>query len=312
MINDPLVTVNILSFNRKNELRLTLKKVLEQSYKQIEIIVVDNASVDGTPEMVMKEFPSVKIIKLEKNFGIAGWNEGFKKSNGEYVLVLDDDSYPDNTTIMEGISALENNKFEIVAFNIINLRTGQSETADFKNINPYQFTGCGALIKKNVFERIGYYDNNFFIYFNEIDFCIRAYDAGLRIIYLDHAKVYHIQTTTSRVNNNQHPYLSRYRYYHNFLGWHIFLIKNFDLKYSLKYLCKWIVNRFIVCLKYPYFNTFLKALFVVIIRTPKIIIHRKVVKLEIQQYYNYGNMPFIDRWFYKDFDKKKFISKWIV
>ena len=83
MENDqPLVTVNILSYNRKDELRNTLQKVYEQDYENIEVIVVDNASSDGSPEMVDKEFPGAKLIKLEKNIGIAGWNEGFVGARG--------------------------------------------------------------------------------------------------------------------------------------------------------------------------------------------------------------------------------------
>ena len=89
MNEQPLVTVNILSFNRKDELRNTLTKVYEQDYKNIEVIVVDNASSDGSPEMVKNEFPKVQLIQLEKNIGIAGWNEGFEIAKGEYVLVLD-------------------------------------------------------------------------------------------------------------------------------------------------------------------------------------------------------------------------------
>jgi len=76
--DQPLVTVNILSYNRKDELRNTLTKVYEQDYKNIEVIVVDNASNDGSSEMVIKEFPNAQLIQLEKNIGIAGWNEGFK------------------------------------------------------------------------------------------------------------------------------------------------------------------------------------------------------------------------------------------
>ncbi len=93
MNENPLVTVNILSFNRREELRNTLTKVFEQDYKNIEIIVVDNASSDGSSEMVKNEFPDVQLIQLEENIGIAGWNEGFKAAKGVYVLVLDDDSY---------------------------------------------------------------------------------------------------------------------------------------------------------------------------------------------------------------------------
>ena len=90
MENNPLVTVNILSFNRRDYLKITLEKVFEQSYKNIEVFVVDNASTDGTIEMVKKEFPQVRLIQLKKNIGIAGWNEGFKNAKGEFVLVLDD------------------------------------------------------------------------------------------------------------------------------------------------------------------------------------------------------------------------------
>ena len=99
----PLVTINILSYNRKDELRITLQKVFEQDYKNIEVVVVDNASTDGAPEMVEQDFPQVKLIRLKKNIGIAGWNEGFKAAKGEYVLVLDDDSYPLNNSIENGL-----------------------------------------------------------------------------------------------------------------------------------------------------------------------------------------------------------------
>jgi len=101
MNNQPLVTVNILSYNRKDELRNTLTKVFAQDYKNIEVIVVDNASSDGSSEMVKNEFPSVQLIQMEKNIGIAGWNEGFKIAKGDYVLVLDDDSYPEEQSIQK-------------------------------------------------------------------------------------------------------------------------------------------------------------------------------------------------------------------
>jgi len=91
---NPLVTVNILSWNRKEDLRESLIELKKTTYPNIELIVVDNASTDGSPEMVEREFPYVKLIKMPKNIGIAGWNIGFEKANGKYIMVLDDDSYP--------------------------------------------------------------------------------------------------------------------------------------------------------------------------------------------------------------------------
>ena len=73
--------------------------------------------------MVEREFPSVHLIKLKKNIGIAGWNEGFKIAKGEYVLVLDDDSYPDADTISNGMDYLiELKNFGILAISIYNLK----------------------------------------------------------------------------------------------------------------------------------------------------------------------------------------------
>ena len=109
-MNEPLVTVNILSFNRKDDLRLTLQKVFEQDYQNIEVVVVDNASTDGTLEMVKNEFSSIQLIQLQKNIGIAGWNEGFKIARGEFILVLDDDSYPDKNSIKELVQTAQSDK----------------------------------------------------------------------------------------------------------------------------------------------------------------------------------------------------------
>ncbi|HSL90776.1 MAG TPA: glycosyltransferase [Ignavibacteriaceae bacterium] len=71
MNENPLVSVNILSYNRKDELRNTLQKVFEQDYKNIEVIVVDNASNDGSDDMVKQEYPDAQLIQLKKNIGIA-------------------------------------------------------------------------------------------------------------------------------------------------------------------------------------------------------------------------------------------------
>ena len=121
----PLVTVNILSFNRIDELRNTLTKVYEQDYKNIEVIVVDNASSDGSSEMVNNEFPSVQLIQMEKNIGIAGWNEGFKVAKGGYVLVLDDDAYPDKNSIILSLQEFQNDiEINFIKFYFINIKSG--------------------------------------------------------------------------------------------------------------------------------------------------------------------------------------------
>ena len=111
MLNvNPLVSVVILTYNRMNELKNTLIKVFEQDYINIEIIVVDNASDDGTERMVKNDFPNIKYLKLVKNIGATGYNQGFEITSGKYVLVLDDDSYPLQYTLSKAVSMMENDE----------------------------------------------------------------------------------------------------------------------------------------------------------------------------------------------------------
>ena len=83
----PKVSIVVLNWNGKLYLKDCLDSLQKVIYKNLEIIVVDNASIDGSVEFIRKNFPKVKIIKNKKNYGFAkGNNIGFKASKGEYVL----------------------------------------------------------------------------------------------------------------------------------------------------------------------------------------------------------------------------------
>ena len=305
-ILNPLVTVNILSYNRKDELRHTLTKVFEQDYKNIEVIVVDNASIDGTQEMINNQFPEVRLIQLSKNIGIAGWNKGFEIAKGEYVLVLDDDSYPDVTTTFFGVVFLEQNlNYGIVTFKIINNRINEIETRSYKVENPYLFHGCGSLIRTNVIKQIGGFDPDYFLYYNEMDLTIRCYQEKIKIKYLSEREVYH-QSEELETNYEKNKYHLHKTKYEQFFKGHIrFLVKHFELKYVIFYGSKWIFNRFIIASFFNYFSSFIK----VILELPMVISSafksRQKVDKVIQHYYNNGNQALIDRDFFPNYEKIK-------
>jgi GT2 family glycosyltransferase len=187
---DYLVTINILSFNRKEELRHTLMKVYEQNYKNIEVIVVDNASSDGSTEMVEKEFPEVKIIRMDKNVGVAGWNEGFKVANGDYILVLDDDAYPDKDSI--ALSLNQFNQDEDVAaitFNLIDTNTGKFYQNDWLPKNKKNqtywpiFIGCAFIVKVNSLSEKFNFPEDYFIYQHELPMAAEIYLHNKKILF---------------------------------------------------------------------------------------------------------------------------------
>lgn len=203
--NLPLVTVNILSFNRRDELRHTLTKVYEQDYKNIEVIVVDNASSDGSPEMVEKEFPNVILIKLDKNIGIAGWNKGFEIAKGEYVLVLDDDSYPDEKTIHCAIEVFNtDSQIAVVACSIFNTELNKFETESYNRDKEYRFIGCGAFLVTQTVKELGYFLDELFLYVHEIEFCMRVIDKNYKVVFTPKAKIIHNLNNINRktIRNN--------------------------------------------------------------------------------------------------------------
>lgn len=87
----PRLSVVVLTHDRASLLRRTLHSVLEQGFDSLEVVVVDNASVDGTDRMVREEFPRVHLIGLRENTGIRGRNVGFRAARAPLILSLDDD-----------------------------------------------------------------------------------------------------------------------------------------------------------------------------------------------------------------------------
>lgn len=283
----PLVTVNILSYNRKDELRNTLTKVYDEDYKNIEVIVVDNASTDGSAEMVDKEFPEVKLIKMEKNIGIAGWNEGFKIAKGEFVLVLDDDSYPENGAVQKSINCIhEDAECGVVCYKINNINEKRVETHHINKINPNTFIGCGALIRKSTFEEAGYFNDLLFLYEHETEFSMRVYNRGLKLRFCEEAQVVHVGSVSNRLIKSQTDCRRKYFLCRNYV---MILFLHFSLFRVLFFLPQLIFARLIMSMIEGNIFTSLNGFINGFMQIPKIIPLREPLKNEIQKFYNYGN-----------------------
>jgi len=198
MNTEPLVTVNILSYNRKNELRHTLTKVYEQDYKNIEVIVVDNASLDGTPEMVEEDFPDVKLIKLNENIGIAGWNKGLKAAKGEFVLVLDDDAYPAKDSVTKAVdNFILDENIACVAFNLIDTYNSTYYDGNWlpkdKTKRTYWpiFVGCAFMISVDRLPKSFEFPSDYFIYQHELPMSAEIYISGKEIFFVPEIEAYH-------------------------------------------------------------------------------------------------------------------------
>lgn len=190
----PFVSVNILSFNRCTELRQTLLAVtceLKYPTERLEIIVVDNASEDGSAEMVAEEFPDVVLIRRSVNIGVSAWNDGFKQCHGEYVLVLDDDCYLTGEDLKRVLGAAEQTGAALVSLSVGN----PNEPGFFFNrdVNPglLSFWGCAALMRRDAISKLGGFEPAIFVYTHELEFTMRLLDAGYSHLFLPDVTAMH-------------------------------------------------------------------------------------------------------------------------
>lgn len=202
----------ILSYNRKNELLTTISKIKELVGERddFEIIAVDNNSADGTVSAVREQYPEVVLIAREVNNGIAGWNDGFAEAKGKYLIVLDDDSHLESG-LTHALAYLDDNP--LIGILALRITGGVFETTDtsewIDKKDSGGFIGCGAIIRKEVYEKIGGFAEWLHVYTHEYEYSLRCLDAGYKIIYFNDTHVIHRTSALNRTNKRLRIFSTR-------------------------------------------------------------------------------------------------------
>jgi len=233
-MSNPLVSIVTICWNRKDEICESLRRIREIEYDPLEVIVVDNCSTDGTIEAIEEEFPEVRLLKMFKNIGIEAYNIGFKNAKGEYIVILDDDSFPQKGSVGRMVKKFEgDSKLGMVAFDVRNyysydevkqdenLEEIESEAAEAENYI-LAFNGAGAGVRKAVLENAGFYPEEFFLYWNEQDTAFRILDSGYKIKFFPDVISYHKYSPKNRASWRAPFYYTRNAF---FLVW-----KNYSSK----------------------------------------------------------------------------------
>ena len=200
------LSIVFLNYNRIAETRYTLAQLhtLLQNRHDIEVIAVDNASIDGTPEFLQTQTHWITSICLDSNTGIAGYNHGFERARGQYIFVLDDDSHPVN------VQTLDNLIKRLDAQPQLGVIACQIESPDGKIVHSWHlpnssepcpataFIGCGFGIRRELFAQVGWYPAEFFLYQNEIEVAIRVLMHNYQIFYDPTCRVIHRQSPVGR------------------------------------------------------------------------------------------------------------------
>jgi GT2 family glycosyltransferase len=190
-------------------------------YSNVRILVVDNGSSDGSEEILRERFPDIEIIQTGKNLGFAGGNNsGIQhalEQGADYIWVLNNDTIVDETCLDYLVQAAEagpsigmvGNKIyyhhtpEIIwyAGGTVDLETGgmtHHTGKDFRDIGTYDtpgptgyITGCSILVRKETVQDIGLLDENYFLYFEDVDWSLRAKEKGWKLFFEPKAKLWH-------------------------------------------------------------------------------------------------------------------------
>lgn len=198
---DPSVTIVFLVYNRRDQLRESLRRMLSAPgypRERVDAIVVDNASTDGSADMVRDEFPEVRLIRRDSNVGVSGWNDGLREASGDFVLALDDDCYLPEGGLRRAIAAAEGWDADLVSFKVVSTDDPAWVFSDAYRTGLFSFWGCAVLMRRRVIEALGGYDPEIFVWANELEFMLRFFDCGFRHLYLPDVVAQHMKPPPSR------------------------------------------------------------------------------------------------------------------
>ncbi len=253
MSDPPKISVLVLNYNGKKYLKECFESLLASEARDYEILFLDNQSEDGSCEYMKREFPEIRIVSLDQNYGFAmGNNLGVEEVLGEYIVFLNNDTKVEKgwlkalhevMTRDPGVGVVGSKllfydhpeKVNSAGGNIV--FNGQGYDIGFLNDDREEYNVqedkgavCGAsmMVKKQTFIDLGGFDPSYFLYFEDIDLCWRYWLIGYRVVYVPESVVYHKFGGTSG-GAKENPFRLFYGTRNSMLN----VLKNYQLTYLL-------------------------------------------------------------------------------
>jgi GT2 family glycosyltransferase len=221
-MNHARISVVIPNYNGAARLEICLRSLVRQSHPALEILIVDNASRDGSVDIVRRTAPDAKVLCQSRNLGFAAAvNVGIRAAEGDWIAILNNDTEADTQWLAAWAAAIERHPdaiflaCRILDFNHrdriystgdcflrlgVGYRRGQ-ELPDGQayavEIPIFSACGCAALIRKSALVSAGGYDERFFAYLEDVDLGLRLKISGASGYYIPSAVVYHVGGATS-------------------------------------------------------------------------------------------------------------------
>lgn len=232
------VTAVVLNWNNYDDTSSCLKSLLQLEYPELEFLVVDNGSTDGSGEKIESEFPEVTLVRTTENLGFAeGMNRGIQTAlshDSDYIWLLNNDLLVQDEFLLEKLVDKIAEDDDIAAITPlirsypdtddiwfwngrVNWRSGNGYHAtvpsSFNNtlISNEYIPFCCTLFSSSVFRDIGLISDSYFLYYEDVDFSTKLRDAGYNIITYTDTEAYHKQrgSSGSRLGPTSSYYMTR-------------------------------------------------------------------------------------------------------
>lgn len=239
------VSVIIVNLNGEHFISDCLEGLERQSFRDFEVLVVDNGSTDGSLAKLRSRFSSARLIELGRNQGFASaCMRGFEQSRGAEIAVLNNDAVPEPAWLKEMVAFLDADPaIGAVACKVINRKSSKLESGGIfaarnglvylsrpaeENKPSEVFGACGvaALYRGSMLKEFGFYPEDFFIYYEDADLAYRLRRAGWKAVYCPGAIVHHLGSQTTSGMGIKNYFLPRNRLRT--------LVRNWEAKIILK------------------------------------------------------------------------------
>ncbi len=240
------ISAVIVSYNTRDLIKQCIDSIRKDAGVSVEIIVVDNASEDGTQQMLREEYPDVHLIENPGNYGFAKANNiGFRASSGEFVFLVNSDTIiPENTFGALRDKMLADEKIGVLGPKLLffddSLQLSCKKFPSFKTVFNHAFflhrlfpgsywwadeempasfyekeseadvvSGAFMCVRRKALEAVGGLDESFFFYGEDVDWCRRFRVGGWKVVYTPDVWLYHLEGGSSKKNPGRYSLLLR-------------------------------------------------------------------------------------------------------
>jgi GT2 family glycosyltransferase len=226
----PEVSVIVVNWNGKHLLHGCFSSLRCQTFRDFEVILVDNGSSDGSVPWVAAHYPEVRIVALETNQGFCGGNNaGIRAARGTYVALLNNDTEVETDWLSELVRHVQGDETigacdsKILYFDrrdtiwstggtytiagTANFRgQGRKDTEFAERADVFTAVACSAIYPRRVLDEVGWFDEDFFAGYEDVDWSFRARLRGYRIVNVPSSRVYHKVSATHQYNSPVYVY----------------------------------------------------------------------------------------------------------